>query len=89
MFGQYCGKEEWRIRHNSIDYDKTNCGTIPKVQFLKALSVRGLAQILSSRELDVLQKCFAFERGMRDEMDYRAFCRCLELIAVTAYRRPC
>ncbi|PSN41117.1 hypothetical protein C0J52_19046 [Blattella germanica] len=84
-----CDRNFLNFEERHHDYDRTNCGTVSKEQFVKALSVRGLAQILSSRELEVLQKCFAFERGLRDEVDYRAFSRCLELLFVTAYKRPC
>lgn len=45
------------------DYDTTNCGTINKDQFQRALSTRGLRNVVSTREFDIITKCFAYERG--------------------------
>ncbi|XP_017798938.1 PREDICTED: uncharacterized protein LOC108579823 [Habropoda laboriosa] len=62
------------------DYDRENIGTVSKECLLKALSVRHMLQLISNRELDVMHKCFAVERGGRLEIDYRAFLRALYLM---------
>ncbi|XP_069672044.1 uncharacterized protein [Periplaneta americana] len=83
------GKHNLNLMYLFQNYDRVNCGTVTRDQFTKVLAVRGLTSVISSHELEVLQKCFGFERGLRDEVDYRAFCRCLELLYTTSYRRPC
>lgn len=70
------------------DYDKTNCGTVSQHQLMKALSVRGLMEKLSSAEFEVLCKCFGFERGLRDEVDYRALCKALDLVHLSNIYKP-
>ncbi|CAK9796667.1 hypothetical protein ANTQUA_LOCUS837 [Anthophora quadrimaculata] len=62
------------------DYDKENIGTVSKECLTKALCVRNMLQLISNRELDVIHKCFAVERGGRLEIDYRAFLRALYLM---------
>lgn len=70
------------------DYDKTNCGTVSREQFLKALSIRGMYELISSTEFEAVCKCFSFERGMRDEIDYRAFVKALDIIHATNKYNP-
>lgn len=65
---------------NLQDYDKTRCGTVSQEQFLKALAVRGMYNLISRLEFNVVCKCFGFERGLRDEVDYRAFVKALDII---------
>ncbi|XP_011637056.1 uncharacterized protein LOC105427136 [Pogonomyrmex barbatus] len=62
------------------DYDKENIGTISKEQLMKALSVRRMLELLISKELDAVHKCFSIERNGRLEFDYRAFLRALYLL---------
>lgn len=62
------------------DYDKTRCGTVSQEQFLKALAIRGMYNLISRLEFDIICKCFGFERGLRDEVDYRAFIKALDII---------
>ncbi|XP_015123214.1 uncharacterized protein LOC107045443 [Diachasma alloeum] len=74
-----------RIRNHNLeqvfkDFDKENIGTVTKDQMTKALSVRKMLELLSMKEVDTLHKCFSIERGMRLELDYRAFLRALELV---------
>lgn len=45
------------------DYDGPNCGSISQNQFLRALTLRDLHNAISSREIDVICKCFGIERG--------------------------
>lgn len=70
------------------DFDKTNCGTVSQYQIMKALSVRGLMNKLSNKEFDVVCKCFGFERGMRNEVDYRALCKALDLVYTSCIYKP-
>ncbi|XP_050306314.1 uncharacterized protein LOC126743325 [Anthonomus grandis grandis] len=70
------------------DFDKTNCGTVSRTHFLKALTLRGMYNLISNKEFDVICKCFGFERGMRDEVDYRAFLKALEILYATDKYNP-
>lgn len=71
------------LRELFQDYDRVNCGTLSRNQFLRAITVRGLHNAVSSREFDVLCKCFAVERGLRLEVDYRSFLKNLDILACT------
>ncbi|KAJ3666453.1 hypothetical protein Zmor_001895 [Zophobas morio] len=75
-------KPEMELNLMSIfqDYDKTNCGTVSAEHFERALSLRGLLSIISREEFDAVCKCFSYERGMRDEVDYRAFVKGLNIM---------
>ncbi|RZC35018.1 uncharacterized protein BDFB_001668, partial [Asbolus verrucosus] len=83
-------KPEMEINLLSVfqDYDKTNCGTVSVQNFERALSLRGLLNIISRQEFDTVCKCFSFERGMRDEVDYRDFIRGLNIIYNTNKYKP-
>ncbi|XP_044761685.1 uncharacterized protein LOC123318965 isoform X2 [Coccinella septempunctata] len=70
------------------DYDKSNCGTVTREQFLKALHMRGMADLVSTNEFEVICKCFGFERGMRDEVDYRSFIKALDVLYATDKYTP-
>ncbi|XP_017773462.1 PREDICTED: uncharacterized protein LOC108560438 [Nicrophorus vespilloides] len=70
------------------DYDRTNCGTISQEHFLKALSLRGMYNLISRTEFDMICKCFSFERGLRDEIDYRAFIKALDILYATDKYNP-
>lgn len=70
------------------DFDKTNCGTVPTNQLMKVLSVRGLHNLISNSEFETLCKCFSFERGMQGEVDYRAFCKALDLLHIASKSMP-
>ncbi|XP_072384086.1 uncharacterized protein [Diabrotica undecimpunctata] len=70
------------------DFDKTNCGTVSQRAFLKALTLRGMDRLISRNEFDVICKCFSFQRGMRDEVDYRAFMKALDILYATEKYNP-
>lgn len=70
------------------DYDKQKCGTITKHQFINGLSVRNMVHLLSTPETDSICKAFSYYKGMRDEVDYRAFLRALDILAVNLKRKP-
>ncbi|KAL1506511.1 hypothetical protein ABEB36_005862 [Hypothenemus hampei] len=70
------------------DYDKTNCGTVSRTHFLKALTLRGMYNLISNKEFDVICKSFSFERGMRNEVDYRAFMKALDILYATDKYNP-
>lgn len=61
------------------DFDRRRCGSITRDQFLRALTVRKLNFLLSSREFEVIFKCFGVERGMRLEFNYRLFLKVLDI----------
>ncbi|KAJ8916967.1 hypothetical protein NQ315_008367 [Exocentrus adspersus] len=70
------------------DFDKTNCGTVSTMNFLQALTLRGMNNLISSQEFDTICKCFSFERGMRNEVDYRAFMKALDILYATEKYNP-
>ncbi|CAH0558987.1 unnamed protein product [Brassicogethes aeneus] len=70
------------------DYDKENCGTISEHQFQKALILREMMDLISPNEFEVICKCFSFERGMRQEIDYRAFMKALDILYATDKYNP-
>ncbi|CAD7090435.1 unnamed protein product [Hermetia illucens] len=70
------------------DYDCTHCGTLSQNNFLRALTVRELHNLISSREFELVCKCFGVERGLRLEVDYRAFLRTLDILAATRIKMP-
>ncbi|XP_018562489.1 uncharacterized protein LOC108904422 [Anoplophora glabripennis] len=70
------------------DFDKTNCGTVSTTNFLQALTLRGMNNLISSQEFDMICKCFSFERGMRNEVDYRAFMKALDILYATEKYNP-
>ncbi|CAG9765528.1 unnamed protein product [Ceutorhynchus assimilis] len=83
-------KPDLKMNLSSVvaDFDKTNCGTVSRTNFMKALTVRGMLNLISNNEFDVICKCFGFERGLRDEVDYRAFMRALDILYATDKYNP-
>lgn len=65
------------------DFDRTHCGTVSQMNFLKALTMRGMANLISRAELDIVCKCFGFVRGLRNEVDYRGFIQALDILHTT------
>ncbi|KAK4881782.1 hypothetical protein RN001_005101 [Aquatica leii] len=65
------------------DFDSTHCGTISQEQFLKALALRRMMDLISRNEFDIVCKGFGFMRGLRDEVDYRAFIKALDILHAT------
>lgn len=76
------------LRELCADFDRTNCGTINRNQFLRVLTTRGLHNAVSSRAFEVLCKCFAVERGLRLEVDYRTLLRNLDVLAAAGANLP-
>ncbi|XP_034232706.1 uncharacterized protein LOC117640356 [Thrips palmi] len=70
------------------DYDHENIGSVTQEQFTKALALRNMLTLLSMPELAAVQKSFGVERGLRDEVDYRAFKKALDIIFANNKRRP-
>ncbi|KAB0801730.1 hypothetical protein PPYR_03916 [Photinus pyralis] len=65
------------------DFDRTKCGTVSQQQLLKTLAVRGMMNMISRSEFDIICKGFGFRRGLRDEVDYRAFIKALDILYAT------
>lgn len=76
------------LRELCADFDRTHCGTINRNHFLRVLTTRGLHNAVSSREFEMLCKCFAVERGLRLEVDYRALLRNLDVLAAAGGNHP-
>lgn len=70
------------------NYDKTNCGTITQQQLLKAMTLRELHTLVSTKEMNVLHKCFGKQRGIQREFKYREFLQALELVANAGIQLP-
>ncbi|ENN74041.1 hypothetical protein YQE_09365, partial [Dendroctonus ponderosae] len=83
-------KPDLKMNLSSVlkDFDKSNCGTVSTTHFLKALTLRGMYNLISNKEFDVICKCFGFERGMRHEVDYRAFMKALDILYATDKYNP-
>lgn len=62
------------------DFDRENCGTIRRNQFLRALTVREMHYMISNREFDVICKCFGVQRGIDLEFNYREFLNILNIL---------
>lgn len=65
------------------DFDRENCGTIRKNQLMRALTVRDMHHMISSREFDVIFKCFGVQRGLDLEFNYREFLNILGILFQT------
>ncbi|XP_058985391.1 uncharacterized protein LOC101892754 isoform X1 [Musca domestica] len=65
------------------DFDYENCGSIGKNQLIRALTVREMHHMLSSRELDIIFKCFGVQRGIHLEFNYREFLNILKILHET------
>lgn len=70
------------------EFDDDNSGTVSESQFLKALTLRGMYNLISSREFGVICKAFSFESGNRDEIDYRSFLKALDVLYATDKYNP-
>lgn len=76
------------LRELCTDFDRSRCGSLNRNQLLRALTARGLHNVVSSREFELLCKCFAVERGMRLEVDYRSLLKNLDVLACTQEHLP-
>ncbi|XP_055847317.1 uncharacterized protein LOC129913017 [Episyrphus balteatus] len=65
------------------DFDKENCGTVTQNQFLRALTVRDMNNMISSHEFEIVCKCFGYERGLHIEFDYRSFLNVINILHET------
>ncbi|KAF5278622.1 hypothetical protein FQA39_LY00664 [Lamprigera yunnana] len=65
------------------DLDKINCGTLTVNQFSSGLGRRGMLDLISRKEFDIICKGFGFMRGLRDEVDYRAFVKAIDILHAT------
>ncbi|CAG9816180.1 unnamed protein product [Phaedon cochleariae] len=70
------------------DSDAKKCGTVSRTLFLNELTLRGMTNLISKNEFDVICKCFSFERGTGDEVDYSAFKKALDIIYLTEKYNP-
>lgn len=70
------------------DFDLVRCGTISQHQFMRAMSLRGIYQLLTPKQWQIVMKCFYVERGYRKEVDYRAFLRYLDITESTLAHYP-
>ncbi|KAJ8718751.1 hypothetical protein PYW07_016307 [Mythimna separata] len=71
------------------DMDKEKCGTIPRVSVERALCQRNLLALVSARERDLVYKCFGYQRGCGEEVNYRALVNALSILYATASAQPC
>ncbi|XP_068627218.1 uncharacterized protein [Battus philenor] len=71
------------------DADRERCGSVSPLWVQRALCQRGLLALLSARELALVCKCFGYQRGCADEVDYRALCKALDLVHATSSAQPC
>lgn len=71
------------------DFDRENCGSIQKNQLMRALAVRDMHNLLSSREFDTIFKCFGVQRGIHLEFNYREFLNILSVLFQTGQIQRC
>lgn len=76
------------FRPSFQNYDKARCGSITKDQFYKSLAMRNMLHLISTPEREMICKAFSYYRGLRDEVDYRAFLRALNILQVNLKRKP-
>jgi len=65
------------------DFDRQNCGSVSQNQFLRAITLREMHNMLSRRELDAVAKCFGVKRGLCLEINYREFLNILDVLYAT------
>lgn len=65
------------------DFDRENCGTVHKNQFMRALTVRDMHHMISSREFETIFKCFGVQGGIHLEFNYREFLNILSILYQT------
>ncbi|KAH8388320.1 hypothetical protein KR093_003853 [Drosophila rubida] len=65
------------------DFDRQKCGSVTKNQFLRAITLREMHNMLSSRELEAINKCFGVKRGLCLEINYREFLNILDVLFAT------
>ncbi|XP_064553144.1 LOW QUALITY PROTEIN: uncharacterized protein LOC135438677 [Drosophila montana] len=65
------------------DFDRQHCGSITQNQFLRAITLREMHNMLSSREFEAVIKCFGVKRGLCLEFNYREFLNILDVLFST------
>ncbi|KAL7730468.1 hypothetical protein ACLKA6_000475 [Drosophila palustris] len=65
------------------DFDRQSCGSVTQNQFLRAITLREMHNMLSRRELDAVAKCFGVKRGLCLEINYREFLNILDVLFAT------
>ncbi|XP_058811416.1 uncharacterized protein LOC131676318 [Topomyia yanbarensis] len=70
------------------DFDRNRIGVINRNQLIRALAVRDLHTAISSREFEVLCKCFGVEIGYRQEINYRALLTALDYLYANRENHP-
>ncbi|XP_071455761.1 uncharacterized protein [Hetaerina americana] len=68
------------------DFDPHCCGSVSRNNFMRVMALRKMTDHLSSKELDLLMKCFGVKKG--DEVSYRAFCKCLDTLVAIGKKKP-
>ncbi|XP_004533214.1 uncharacterized protein LOC101452318 [Ceratitis capitata] len=71
------------LRQVFQDFDREQCGTVTRNQLVRALTIREMHNMISSRELDAVYKCFGLQRGLRLEFKYREFLSMLDILFQT------
>uniref|UniRef100_A0A1Q3FT57 Uncharacterized protein n=1 Tax=Culex tarsalis TaxID=7177 RepID=A0A1Q3FT57_CULTA len=70
------------------DFDRNHLGVVNRNQLIRAMATRELHNAVSSREFEVLCKCFAVEIGHRREVDYRALLAALDYLYANRENHP-
>ncbi|XP_030559267.1 uncharacterized protein LOC115761605 [Drosophila novamexicana] len=65
------------------DFDRQHCGSVTQNQFLRAITLREMHNMLSSREFEAIVKCFGVKRGLCLEVNYREFLNILDVLFST------
>ncbi|EDV92987.1 uncharacterized protein LOC6563620 [Drosophila grimshawi] len=71
------------LREVFKDFDRQLCGSVTQNQFLRAITLREMHNMMSSRELEAVVKCFGVKRGLCLEVNYREFLKILDVLFAT------
>ncbi|XP_033149875.1 uncharacterized protein LOC108601541 [Drosophila busckii] len=71
------------LRQVFKDFDRQLCGSVTQNQFLRAITLRDMHQMLSGREFESICKCFGVKRGLCLEFNYREFLQILDVLFTT------
>ncbi|XP_039441985.1 uncharacterized protein LOC120422565 [Culex pipiens pallens] len=71
------------------DFDRNHLGVVNRNQLIRAMATRGeLHNAVSSREFELLCKCFGVEIGHRREVNYRALLAALDYLYANRENHP-
>ncbi|XP_058467684.1 uncharacterized protein LOC131440430 [Malaya genurostris] len=70
------------------DFDRNRLGVVNRNQLIRAMATRDLHTRISSREFEVLCKCFGVEIGYRREINYRALLTALDYLYANRENHP-